>query len=137
MVNAPIETAKDWLQTAKITSDAGIYGQSIYALEMAVEIALKAVLLSVHVDVPKVHDVRKTVKTFIVGNKDVPKSFRDGLDHYMPIFETLLNLRAMVGYGFEGGAESKELEMQAKTLIPKCSEIILACEKAIKIIGKN
>jgi len=138
MVKTPIETAKDWLDTAKITSNAGRYEQSLYALEISVEIALKAVLISVHVEVPKVHDIRKTVKTFLLGNKKIPKSFIDQLDDYSSTFATLLMLRSIVGYGFEGGIDSAEIERQAKILLPKCSDMIATCENAIKHIdGKK
>jgi HEPN domain-containing protein len=136
MVKTPIETSKDWLKTAEITLNAERYGQSLYALEMSVEIAFKAVLLSIHVEVPKVHDIRKTVKTFLSGNKKMPKKFADELDDYLSTFENLLSLRSIVGYGFESGLESAELEKQAESLVPKCHKIIIACEYAIKNIEK-
>ncbi|EQD26864.1 Methyltransferase type, partial [mine drainage metagenome] len=35
--------------------------------EMSAEIALKAVMISLHVEVPKVHDIRKVVRVYLAG----------------------------------------------------------------------
>ena len=132
VVKPPIETAKDWLQTAELTLDAKKYEQSLYALEMSVEIAFKAVLLSVRVEAPKAHDIRKIVHTYLVGNKKMPKQFLGDLDDYISTFGTLLRLRPLVGYGFESDVEKGVLEDQAKELWAKCSKIVIACQGAIK-----
>ncbi|MEM3572450.1 MAG: HEPN domain-containing protein [Candidatus Micrarchaeaceae archaeon] len=132
MVKTPIETAKDWLQTAELALNAGRYEQAIYALEMSVEIAFKAVLISMRVEVPKVHDIRKPISLFLQGNKAVPKDFLNELDDYISTFKTLLSLRSMVGYGFEGGFENIDMKKQAEILFTKCRRIIAACETAVQ-----
>lgn len=132
MVKRPIDTAWDWFQTAEMALRGGKPEQALYALEMSVEIALKAVLVSMRVEVPKVHDIRRVARTFLTGSKVLPKSFLENLDGYIATFETLLSMRSMVGYGFEGENEEKELEAQAKALMPECKKIIAACEEAIR-----
>ncbi len=133
-VTEPIDNARDWLDTAKLAMGSGMGAQAIYAMEMGVEIAFKSVLIALHVDVPKAHDIRKTIKTFIVGNKAVEKGFAENIDGYLLTFEALLRLRAPAGYGFEGQLAREEINAQAKALLPKCSEIISACEHAVKRI---
>lgn len=128
----PIDMAKDWLQTASLALDAKKYAQVAYSMEMAVEIALKAVLIAIHVEVPKVHDIRKTAKMFLTGNKAVPKSFLEGLDDILATFETLLRIMPIVGYGFESGATGNEIREQAEKLLPKCTRIVEECERAIR-----
>lgn len=131
-VETAIENAKDWLKTAEVAAGAGKYPQALYSLEMAVEIAFKAVLISIHVEMPKVHDTRKTVRVFLAGNKSIPKSFSERLDDFLVTFETLLKIRSLVGYGLETSAGKNEIKDLAVHFLPKCAQIINECEKAIK-----
>lgn len=137
VVKRPIEVAGNWLQTAEVAFGAEKYEQSLYSLEMAVEIAFKAVLESVHVEVPKVHDTRRTIRTFLTGNKKMPKDFLEQLDDYLLIFEGLLRIRSMVGYGFESNMDKEQLAGEARKLLPKCAKIVSSCEKAIKNAEKS
>ncbi len=131
----PIDTAKDWLDTARLAMDKGMGAQAIYAMEMSVEIALKSVLITLHIDVPKVHDIRKIARMHISGNRAVGKAFRGKIDGYLETFEELLRLRAPAGYGFERPAAREEINAEAKRLLPKCTEIVSACERTVKKIG--
>lgn len=133
----PIDAAKDWLNLAELAMDAGKYAQAAYSLEMAVEIALKTVLIAIHVEVPKVHDIRKAAKMFLAGNRSLPKSFLGELDDFLATFETLLRLRPIVGYGFEAGAAKSDIKEQAEKLLPKCAIILAECEKAVKHVKKK
>ncbi len=130
-VNGPIDVAKDWLKSAELLKSVKRYEQSLYAMEMAAEIALKAVLLATNTEFPKVHDIRKAAMLFLSGNKKMPKQFTSNLDGHMKAFETLLRLRSFAGYGFESSIDPKELEQQAQTLLPKCKELVKGCEIAI------
>ena len=137
-VNSPVEVAKDWLKSAELLKGVKRYEQSLYAMEMASEIALKTVLLATKTEFPKVHDIRKAVMLFLSGNKKVPKQFANNLDSHMKTFETLLRLRSFAGYGFESSMDPKELEQQAQSLLPKCKELVKDCESAIIYIeGKK
>ncbi len=136
-IKRPIEAAEDWLQTAEAALKAEKYDQSLYSLEMAVEIAFKAVLNSVHVEVPKIHDIRKSIRVFLAGNKKMPEDFLSQLDDYLAIFESLLRMRSAVGYGFETSMDDKQLANEAKALLPKCSKIISSCRGAINKVEKS
>jgi len=137
MVKKPIDTARDWLIAAEATMEAEKYEQSLYSMEMSVEIAFKAVLISVKADAPKLHDVRRVLNTMLSGSRKVPKEFIANLDSYTSTFGTLLSIRSMVGYGFESGTASMELDKQAKELLPKCRAIVKACEEAVKHAEKS
>ncbi|EQD78786.1 HEPN domain protein, partial [mine drainage metagenome] len=126
-----IETSKNWYETARMAASAGIYSQALYSLEMSVEIALKAVLISIHVEVPKVHDIRKVVRMYLVGNISVPQTFLSKLDVFLEVFDTLLRMRSMVGYGFEGTIDPEELRNQVDILLPQCSELVDECARAL------
>lgn len=133
-INKPLDVAKDWLKSSELLKNAKRYEQSLYAMEMAAEIALKAVLLVSNTEFPKVHDIRKAVLLFLSGNKKVPKQFSANLDGHMKTFETLLRLRSSAGYGFESSIDPKELEQQAQFLLPKCKELVKDCKNAITYI---
>ncbi|MHB1708590.1 MAG: HEPN domain-containing protein [Thermoplasmataceae archaeon] len=136
-VERAMETSKNWYETARIAASAGIYSQALYSLEMSVEIALKAVLISLHVEVPKAHDIRKVVRVYIAGNKSLPHTFLNKLDNILEVFESLLRMRSMVGYGFEGVLDKEELQKQVNVMLPQCSDLVDECEKAIQHIDKK
>ena len=131
-VKQPIDTAMNWLKVAQLAFERKIYEQSIYALEMSVEIAFKAVLLSVKVEAPRVHDIRKVIDIYLAGNRRLPKTFTGSLDSYLSTFDELLKLRPFVGYGFESEIGRKELDVRAKRLLSECSRLVAACGRAIK-----
>ena len=112
MVKTPMAVAKSWLRNANRNMGDREYELSLYSLEMAVEIAFKAVLISINIDPPKVHDIRDTIRISLNGNKKISKQFSEGLDGYLSTFGELLSLRSMAGYGFEVGIESAELRKQ-------------------------
>jgi HEPN domain-containing protein len=136
MVTTAIEAAKDWLKSAELNLNAGMPAQSLYSLEMAVEIAFKAVLISLDIEVPKVHDIEKTIRAHIAVDGRMPKWFLDELEDYLSTFGTLLELRMPAGYVFEQGFKKEGIEQEAKMLIPKCRKILQSCEKVVKAIDK-
>lgn len=132
-----IETSKNWYETARLAASGGIYSQALYSLEMSVEIAFKAVLISVHVDVPKVHDIRRVIRMHLTGNNLLPKTFLEGLEGFLDTFETLLRMRSMVGYGFEGILDKEQMLKQFETLLSPSGNLISECEMAIRDIEVN
>ncbi len=133
----PMESAKWWLSSAELNMKAKIYAPALYSMEMAVEIAFKAVLISVHVDVQKVHDIRKIIGMFLVGNNALPRSFSEEIDEFLKTFERLLEMRSGVGYGFEGKVTMEGIKRQAEELFPKCAKIVLECEKAVDHLNRK
>ncbi len=132
MVKTAIEVSKDWLSTAEMSSKMGLYEQSLYAMEMSVEIAFKAVLRSLSIEFPKVHDITDAAREYLSGNGKLPGGFREGLQDYIATFNSLLGYRPIVGYGFDERFQNVDFEEKAKRLLPKSKEVVLACEAAIK-----
>ena len=132
-----IEVARDWLVTAEISSKAKMYEQSLYAMEMSVEIAFKAVLLSFKHDAPKVHDISEIAREYLAGNRKLPKEFLEGLEGYLNTFNVLLGFRPIVGYGFEERFEKWDFSVEARRLLPECTKIVSACEGAIESASKK
>ena len=110
----PIETAKDWLEMAELAMEAGKYAQTAYSLEMAVEIALKAGPYCSSRGGAESARHKEGGQMFLAGNRSLPKSFLEELDGFLATFETLLRLRPIVGYGFEGWRGQIRQKEQAK-----------------------
>jgi HEPN domain-containing protein len=101
-------------------------------MEMSVEIAFKAVLRSLSIEFPKVHDITDAAREYLSGNGKLPGGFREGLQDYIATFNSLLGYRPIVGYGFDERFQNVDFEEKAKRLLPKSKEVVLACEAAIK-----
>lgn len=132
-----IEAARDWLATAEMSSKSKRYEQSLYAMEMSVEIAFKAVLLSLKLEVPKVHDISEIAREYLAGNRKLPKEFLEGLEDYLNTFNVLLGFRPIVGYGFEETFGKWDFSTEARKLLPECTKIVSACEGAIGSASKK
>ncbi len=92
-----IDDAKRWLSAAESSEKAGSYDIALYSAEMALEIAMKAVLINKGVDYPKKHDITDYFKT-AVDSRSTVKELRDELPSLISTFSELLNLRNAAGY---------------------------------------
>ena len=68
-----IDTAESWLETANTMAGKGIYNTALYSEEMAVEIALKAVMLAVDVEPPKIHNIIEIMENNTLLSRKIPK----------------------------------------------------------------
>ncbi len=127
-------SAGRWLNSGRINSNGGNYDAALYSLEMAVEISLKAVLLSLNFDAPKTHAIGDFVKEAVRGNGKVPEEFRSSLPETLSVFNALLELRSVSGYIFESEKELKELGKMYSELRPKAEEAVKKCNNAVNAI---
>jgi HEPN domain-containing protein len=137
LVKTAIEVAMDWLATAEMSLKDKRYEQSLYSMEMSVEIAFKAVLISLKHEVPKVHDISEIAREYLAGNQKLPEGFLGGLEDYLSTFNILLGFRPIVGYGFGEKFEKWDFSAEAKRLLPECTKIVSACDGAIKSVSKK
>lgn len=135
MVKTAIDVARSWLRSAEVNFEAEEYEQSLYSMEMSVEIAFKAVLTAVNVEVPKVHDIADLAMAYLGANKKLPADLINGLESYLTTFNLLLDFRPIVGYGFEEKFRNKDFKTWAKELLPESKRIVSACAKAVREIG--
>ena len=129
-IEAALETSRLWFKAAEDTRKGGSYNVSLYSLEMSLEIALKAILMTMRIDPPKTHDVGNVVKRILVElkNKDIDKR---EITEIVDLFYVLLGLRNESGYMYDSrmsNSSFKELvdkyfEATQKDL-EKCRRII-------------
>lgn len=124
-----VGSADRWLDSAKLNAKSGNYDAALYSLEMSVEIALKAVLLSLEIDVPRVHAINDAV-TLALQDRRAPKEFKDKVPTVLSTFNALLSLRSVGGYVFETRASLADL----KTLYGKYKE---EAEGVVKLCGDS
>jgi HEPN domain-containing protein len=137
-VKTPIESAEEWLDMADLALSKKLYEQSLYAMEMASEIALKGVLMAIKISVPKTHNIGDTVRTYLYGNQKLSQEFLEHLPTFLEDFKTLLELRPAVGYGFESRLSHDELASKAIMLMPRCTKLVKECAaETVRVIKKK
>lgn len=124
--------AEYWLIAAEKSKDDGGYKLAVYALEMSLETALKAVLLSFRVEPPKTHNIvafmRESVRN---GGETMPKRFVSELDPMLSTFQLLLDNRNTAGYSFSTGSETPFLKRIAEESLPKAKRYLGLCKDLV------
>ena len=130
-----IESAEAWLRTAEITRKNEDYGISAYSLEMSLEITLKAVLMALNVNYPKVHDITIALRKQFKSNKKISVEDANRFNEYMFVLSDLIRLRPIGGYFFDDAndkASEKELEDLVSKYTPKVKEALTFCRGLIE-----
>ena len=130
-----ILSARRWLESSQATAKDGNYDVAIYGLEMSVEIALKAVMLSIGVETPKIHAIGDAFAKVVKENGRVPLEFSSSLTETIGTFNKLLELRSVAGYMFESGDEFANFEKQYNALEGSACRVVAMCEKAVRSIS--
>ncbi len=126
-----LRNSEMWLRTCDASRKAGIPASALYSLEMAVEMALKAVLCKLGIEVPKSHNVTNQIREVARHDARIPKEFRDKIDKIADTFSLLVEYRAPSGYSFEYNFTEKELKGKLDDLYDDSREIIELCREAV------
>jgi HEPN domain-containing protein len=133
-----LESSEMWLHTAEAAFEKKLYPSSLYALEMAAEIALKAVLAAMHVDVPKTHNVAQILKGIFEEKRGLlPKEFSDNEEFVMGVLSDLLLLRNPAGYAYETNISTSEFRSKAEEYIGKTKRVLKLAKIAVEHISKK
>ena len=109
-----LKTADSWMTTANLMIEKGIYNTALYAEEMSIEIGLKAIMLAVGEDPPKVHNILESITELINKYDKIPKDDREKLKEMSRfLLPELLRTRQISGYTFNFNISDKELESLA------------------------
>lgn len=132
-----IGTARMWLGSAEASMNSKIYPTAIYGMEMAVEIALKAVLMAFNANVPKLHNVMSVLHIVFDENRNaLPKTFIEKEALIFDTYNDLLEERPLVGYTFETNAKTASVD-KAREYMKRAKEVVDLCELAVRYIGKK
>lgn len=132
-----LDDAQRWLNSAKRSGDSEDYNLGIYGLEMSLEIALKAMLIALKVDYPKVHDILPNIHLALKENKSkLPEEFINNEVFILDTFRELLKLRGPAGYTFSSNIKIKDLEGDYKKYLRDVTKIFGLCKDSIARLDK-
>ena len=133
-----IRTAESWIKTAETMLGERVYNTALYSEEMAVEIALKAVMLSIGIEPPKVHNIIESVETNVLDSNNVPKKYKEELKEITrSLLPELLRNRQLSGYTFNYNINQKDLEKLAVKYLEASQKAVETCKKAVDSSIKN
>lgn len=128
-----MKIAKNWLLTAETMADKKIYNTALYSEEMAVEIALKALLLSFHVEPPKMHNIIEIVDSKIINSEKLSKEKREEIREITRyLLPELLVNRQVSGYTFNYNIDKKDLETLALKYLDLTRNAVKLCNNIIE-----
>lgn len=133
-IDGAIKSANEWMGIAEDAMKRQANAKAVYCMEMAVEAAIKAVLIGVNIEVPKAHDVVGVAEISLIGNRKLQSGFSKGLSGFLETFRTLLKERAAAGYSFNYDEIEVKMKRLATELFPKCKEIVGECGNEVKHI---
>lgn len=128
-----MKIAKNWLLTAETMADKKIYNTALYSEEMAVEIALKALLLSFHVEPPKMHNIIEIVDSNLINSEKLSKEKREKIKEITRyLLPELLVNRQVSGYTFNYNIDKKDLETLALKYLDLTRNAVKLCNNIIE-----
>jgi HEPN domain-containing protein len=128
-----MKIAKNWLLTAETMADKKIYNTALYSEEMAVEIALKALLLSFRVEPPKMHNIIEIVDSKIINSEKLSKEKREEIREITRyLLPELLVNRQVSGYTFNYNIDKKDLETLALKYLDLTRNAVKLCNNIIE-----
>ena len=138
MTDRLIVEAKSWFRSGILNQEGKNYSKSVYALEMALEIALKAVIASAGRDVPKRHDIIPPLDEIILSKpKLFSTEFKNAFISIKPVFLKLLVTRQASAYGYETSIKEEDFKTLFEENYQSVKNMIEACENEIDQKGSN
>ena len=128
-----IDTAESWISTAETMAEKKIYNTCLYSEEMAVEIALKAVLIAINIEPPKIHNIIEIVEKIIVNSQKISKDKREEIREIArSLLPELLGNKQTSGYTFNYNIDSETLEAIALKYLEPSKKAVSLCKNIIK-----
>ncbi len=113
LTTAYLQKAAVRLESLMFFRDREAYSDVVREAQSVVELTLKALLRAVGIEVPKIHDVGRT----LLANQDLlPESVRANLDEIRTISKRLRKERELAFYGAEDFVPTAEYDLNDATL---------------------
>ena len=118
-----LKRAQRWYQGAQRALEDDRWDDVIYGAQMAVEQAIKAIMLDQGYVFKRVHDVSD--EFLRLENQDaIPKWFRAVISEIIDILIHLTDQRALAGYGFEDEIGVEYFEPAAKPALNDAEKVL-------------
>ncbi len=127
-----IQTAESWIKTAETMFKEKVYNTALYSEEMAVEIAVKAVMLAAGVEPPKVHNIIESVETNVINTNKIPKKHIEELKEITRfLLLELLRNRQLSAYTFNYNVAWDSLGKLAENYLVASKAAVETCKKIV------
>ena len=132
--NEALKRARRWYQGSIRAIEDQRWDDVVYSYEMAVEQALKAILILYGIEYPKKHDISNIYLS--LKNKKVPEFFSKNVDNHAKILNILVKKRGPAAYGYVEGINKNEFMEDAKNLKQDVENILNECEQLLLEFNK-
>ena len=129
-----LERERRWYQGAIKALEDQRWDDVIYSYKMAVEQALKAILILYGIEYPKKHDISNIYLS--LKNKKVPKFFSKNLDNHAKILNLLVKKRGPAAYGYVEGINKSEFMKDATALKLDVENVLKDCKQLLDEFNK-
>ncbi len=126
-----IEDAKRWFDVAGLSMENKLNDKALYAMEMSLEMVLKAILLSIGTEFPKVHNVSELLRNEL-RNKKIDEKMRDKIYLWLDTFDYLLEFKNASGYRAQSSMTDADFRDKANKKFDTVKDAINGCESVIK-----
>ncbi|MFQ6123651.1 MAG: HEPN domain-containing protein [Candidatus Heimdallarchaeota archaeon] len=123
--------AQRWFQGAQRALEDGRWDDVVYGAQMAVEQAIKAVMLGQGFIFKRVHDVSDEFLQ-LSTNLALPQWFRDSIPVIVDIHTRLTDQRALAGYGFEEEVGVEYFKPSVKPALADTKKVLDLIERFLK-----
>ncbi len=127
------QRAQRWFQGAQRALEDERWDDVVYGAQMAVEQAIKAVMLGQGFVFKRVHDVSDEF-LHLRTHSTLPRWFKDEIPEIVDIFARLTDQRALAGYGFEEEVGVEYFEPSAKPALTDAKKVLELIERLLKEI---
>lgn len=132
--NEALKRARRWYQGSIRALEDERWDDVVYSYEMAVEQALKAILILYGIEYPKKHDISNIYLS--LKNKKVPEFFSKNIDNHAKILNILVKKKGPAAYGYVEGINKNEFMEDAKNLKQDVENILNECEQLLHEFNK-
>ncbi len=129
-----LNRAERWHQGAKRAFEDERWDDVIYSYQMAVEQALKAILILFGIEYPKIHNICPVYVD--LSSLDIPNWFIDKIDFHTTILEELIEKRGLSAYGYVSGVSKDDFKDDANNFKASVKEILADCKQLIEEFSK-
>lgn len=124
-----LKRGEQWHQSSIRAFEDERWNDVVYSYQMAVEQALKAILILYGIEYPKTHDVWKF---YLNINKDnLPKWYIDRMEFHAKNLKNLVKLRERSAYGYVEGITKDDFKGDAVKYREAVKEILNDCRTLI------
>ena len=125
------QRAQRWFQGAQRALEDGRWDDVVYGAQMAVEQAIKAVMLDQGYVFKRVHDISDEFY-HMRTHPAFPPWFQDAIPEIVDVLTRLTDQRALAGYGFEDEVGVEYFEPSARPALEDAEKVLDLIERLLK-----